>query len=308
MKFPVRALSAVSALALTAAFTAFGARVSYAQDAQLGHGQPEPTMGGIVWERGHSGAAKPGGGGGSPDLIAHGGPIMPSATVTAIFWGTSWSNSGFVGDKISGLGSFYTGMSGSGYAGTSDEYSASNGRVGSTITYAGHTLDLSAGPTHAPRTSAVLDEVCKVFPSPTPGGYYPVYTDLPRGHAGYCAWHSAGSCNGITIEFAFFFNLDGDPGCDPQDNTTSHSQGLSALANVSGHELSEARTDPLLNGWYDSSGAENADKCAWAFNSASVPFKNGTSWKVQGNWSNNAYDNSSGYPNNSGQLGCLDGG
>lgn len=308
MKSSDRALPAVSALALITASTFFGIRVSHAQDAQFGHGQPEPSMGGIVWERGHSGAAKPGGGGGSPNLISHGGPIMPSATVTAIFWGTSWSNSAFVNDKITGLGDFYSGMSGSRYAGTSDEYTAGNGQVGSTIVYAGHTLDLSPGPTHAPRTSAVLAEVCTVFPNPTPGGYYPVYTDLPRGHAGYCAWHSAGSCNGTTIEFAFFFNLDGDPGCDPLDTSTTHSQGLAALANVSGHELSEARTDPLLNAWYDSSGAENADKCAWSFNNTSLTFSNATQWKVQGNWSNNAYNTGTGYANNSGQLGCLDGG
>lgn len=307
MKVSLRALPAVSALALAlaGAYALFGARASYGQDAQFGHGQPEPNMGGIVWERGHSGAAKPGGGGGSPDLTWHGGPIMPSATVSAIFWGTSWSNPGFVGDKITGLGSFYSGMSNSGYAGSSDEYTANNTKVGSTITYTGGTLDTSPGPTHAPRTSAVLDEVCKVFPNPTPGGYYPVYTDLPRGHAGYCAWHSSGSCNGTTIEFAFFFNLDGDPGCDPQDTSTTHSQGLAALANVSGHELSEARTDPLLNAWYDSSGAENADKCAWTFGHPYLTFSNNTKWKVQGNWSNAAYDGGgTGYDG----AGCIDGG
>src|SRR5205807_4072958 len=99
-------------------------------------------------------------------------------------------------------------------------------------------------------------------------GYYAVYVDKPRGHANYCAWHSAGSCGGTQVQFAFFFNLDGDPGCDPQSTVSSESQGLAALANVTGHELSEARSDPQLNAWYDSSGAENADKCAWIFGGA----------------------------------------
>ena len=31
------------------------------------------------------------------------------------------------------------------------------------------------------------------------------------------------------------------------------------------HEIDEAVTDPDLNAWYDSAGAENADKCAWMF-------------------------------------------
>jgi len=86
-----------------------------------------------------------------------------------------------------------------------------------------------------------------------------------------------------------------------------HSQGLAALANVSAHELSEARTDPSNGGWYDSSGAENGDKCSWTFNVPFVTFSNGSTWKVQGEWSNNAYTSGTGYPNNSGQNGCLDG-
>ena len=107
---------------------------------------------------------------------------------------------------------------------------------------------------------------------------------------------------------AFFFKLDGDAGCDPQDSTTGHSEGVAALGNVSGHELSEMLTDPQLNAWYDSGGAENADKCAWTFGTSELKFTNNTYWKIQGNWSNNAYNTTSGYPNSSGLQGCIDGG
>ena len=51
---------------------------------------------------------------------------------------------------------------------------------------------------------------------PVANAYYPVYSDQPRGNAGYCAWHSSGTINGTRVQFGFFFNLDGDPGCDPQ--------------------------------------------------------------------------------------------
>jgi hypothetical protein len=81
------------------------------------------------------------------------------------------------------------------------------------------------------------------------------------------------------VQFAFFFNLDGDAGCDPQSTVTGHSQGLAALANVSGHELSEALTDPRNGGWYDRQGAENADKCAWTFN-GNESFTGGSTWKI----------------------------
>jgi hypothetical protein len=243
----------------------------------------------------------------SPNMTYHGGRIMPSSVTAAIFWGPGWNTPG---DKITGLDSWYTGFNGSHYAGTSDEYTDSTGtHVGSGTTYQGHTVDISTA-SGGGSTSAILAEVCKVITNPDPSGngYYAVYVDLPRGNAGYCAYHSAGSCGGVPVQFAFFWHLDGDISCDPQDTTTGHSQGLAALANVSGHELSEARTDPASPGaWYDSSGQENGDKCAWTFNVPSVTLSNGTQWKIQGEWSNNAFNIGTGYPNSSGQAGCIDG-
>ncbi len=82
------------------------------------------------------------------------------------------------------------------------------------------------------------------------------------------------------------------------------SQGVAALATVSGHELGEALTDPHLNAWYDASGEENADKCAWTFGHPLQTFSNGSRWKVQGNYSNAAAAARSGYN----RGGCIDGG
>jgi hypothetical protein len=240
----------------------------------------------------------------SPNMTFHGGPVITStpAAVQTIFWGTNWANTGFAGDKVTGLDSFYTGWGGSGYSTTVTEYSGSNGKTSGAVNYAGHLTDLSAGPSSPPSTAQIVAEVAKVVSSPVAAGYYPVYTDLRRGNAGYCAWHDTGTVHGVQVEVAFFFNLDGDPGCDPQDTWTTHSQGLAALANVSGHELSEAKTDPQLNAWYDSRGAENGDKCAWTFHRVST-FMNGSQWKIQGNWSNAAYNAGTGYYN----RGCIDG-
>ncbi len=242
-------------------------------------------------------------------MTYHGGKIMPTVSTEAIFWGPSWAVSAAVGDKITGLDSLYVGHSGSNYAKTVDEYTGSNGKVGPTTSYSGHLIDLSPA-SGGGNTSTILAEVGKMITNPDPSGngYYPVYTDVPRGSAGYCAWHSSGAVRGIAVQFAFFWKLDGDPGCDPQDTTTGHSEGLAALANVTAHELSEARSDPANPGaWYDSSGNENGDKCAWTFNVPSVTVSNGTQWKLQGEWSNAADRANTGYPNSSGQRGCLDG-
>jgi hypothetical protein len=97
----------------------------------------EPPMLGIHWARGFNPFARPAGKGSNPDMTYHGGVIMPSVVSEAIYWGPSWSNSTFVGDKISGLDTWYTGFSNSNYAKTSDEYTGSNGQVGPSVTHNG---------------------------------------------------------------------------------------------------------------------------------------------------------------------------
>jgi hypothetical protein len=284
-------------IAATCVVVSLAAAVSMdAQDVAKHHG---PPMLGIHWAKGVHAARS----GGSPDMTSHGGTVLVTTSAQSIFWGTSWATA--AGDKITGLDNWYQGFSGSNYAKTSDEYRGTNGQVGPTVSYGGHFIDGTAA-SGGGSTSAILAEVCKVIPSPVANGYYAVYTDLPR-RGNYCAYHSWGSCGSTPVQFAFFWRLDGDGGCDPQSAVAGESQGLAALANVSAHELSEARTDPRGDGWFDASGAENGDKCAWTFNVPSVTFSNGTKWKLQGEWSNHAYDTNTGYPNSSGQNGCLDG-
>ena len=235
-------------------------------------------------------------------LTWHFGPVMHSTTVAPIYWGSKWGDPSFVNDKVSGLDTFYSKVHGTAYAHTNSEYTDGAGNVSTTnISQSSDATDTSAAPSGAPSTGQVLQEVAKVTSGhPQAGAYYPVYSDQPRGNAGYCAWHSSGTINGIQVEFGFFFTLDSDPGCDPGAPTNlGHSQGLSALANVSGHELSEMLTDPQLNAWYDQQGSENADKCAWTFNG--LVTIGGQSWKIQGNWSNAAANTNSGYANG----GCI---
>lgn len=287
-------------LFVTAFSTLFACSTMTAQDAQTQGGRPEPPMAGIQWARG---VKPPKHASGSPDLIYHGGPVMSTpAAITPIFWGTGWSTDSQ--DKIGWINTFYSGFSKSKYAGTNSEYTQTGGaHVSTTVGVSPGIVDTSASAKNGNQTTPILDEVCKVIAKPVANGYYPVYIDRPRGHAGFCAWHSAGTCNGVTVQFAFFFDLDGDAGCDPQSTATNYSQGVAALGNVSGHELSESVTDPHLNAWYDSSGAENADKCAWTFGHPLLTFSNNSKWKVQGNWSNAAYATNSGYA----KGGCIDG-
>lgn len=249
-------------------------------------------------------AASAGGGNASTsvDMTFHGGTILTTPKTMAIFWG-SWSSPG---DIISGIDTFFQGWGGSGMANDSTEYSGTNGQVTSTSPYLGHALDSTTPPKRALSTSQAVSEACKITNNnPDPLAVYFIYTSTGAGHVNYCAWHSWGTCsNGAQVQVAYMPNITGLAGCNPNSDVTSQSEGLAALANVTSHELSEATTDPRGAGWFDSSNAENGDKCAWSFNN-DVKLSNGSQWKLQMEWSNYAYDHNSGYPNSSGQKGCL---
>ncbi|HEX8951833.1 MAG TPA: hypothetical protein VF945_08300 [Polyangia bacterium] len=269
------------------------------------NGAPEPAPPGAhgFLQRGEAKS------GGAPagDMTYHGGNVLIANKALAIFWGSEWTTD--TSDKIPGVDSFFSGLDSSNFAGTSDEYTdASGAHVTSSTTYLGHTIDSSAAPRRAINTSTAVNEACTITNNnPDPNAIYFLFTSTGAGHVNYCAWHSWGTCsNGALVQVAYMPNIDGIAGCDPQDTWTTHSQGLSALANVTSHEWSEARTDPRGSGWFDSGNAENGDKCAWSFHGP-VTLKNGSTWKLQMEWSNAAFDASSGYANRSGQLGCLQG-
>ena len=126
-----------------------------------------PPMLGIHWAREHAAShARPTK---SPLMTYHGGKIMPTAVTQAIFWGPSWKNASFAGDKITGLDSWYDGHSNSNYAKTVDEYTGSNGQVGQATTHLGHLIDGSTA-SGGNNTSVILAEVCKMVSNPDAAG------------------------------------------------------------------------------------------------------------------------------------------
>ncbi|MFN8619766.1 MAG: hypothetical protein U0869_03330 [Chloroflexota bacterium] len=160
----------------------------------------------------------------NPNMTNHGGPVMTSVTTAAIFWGPKWGDgtTAFAGDKIAGLNAFYGGWDNSGYAGTVTEYTSAGSSATATnrSTHVGSAIDTSTA-SGGQRTSAILNEVAKMVNAgritiPVDGtAYVAVYTDLPRGGAQYCAWHSTGtfskpgSSTPVRVQFAFFWALDG---------------------------------------------------------------------------------------------------
>jgi len=93
----------------------------------------------------------------------------------------------------------------------------------------------------------------------------------------YCGWHTSGTISGSDIKYSFVGNANRClSGCAAQTTSPNGNAGVDGMISVIGHELEEANSDPDLNAWYDASGAENADKCAWTFGSAQTCNGSGT--------------------------------
>jgi serine protease len=120
--------------------------------------------------------------------------------------------------------------------------------------------------------------------------------------AGWCAWHdwngdttlNGGAASSSFGDIAFTnmpYTMDLGTSCGQNFVNSGTAGNLDGYTMVEGHEYSETITDQNpAGGWTDSSGAENADKCAWRNpgtqgGAANVAMGNG-SYAEQGTWSN----------------------
>jgi len=111
----------------------------------------------------------------------------------------------------------------------------------------------------------------------------------------YCGWHTSSTIGGTDIRFAFVGNPHRCPSaCERQTVSPNGGSGADTMASIMMHEASEAVTDPDLNAWYDSSGNESADQCAWKFGPVTGRLGHGAynqtfgtyNWLIQMEWEN----------------------
>ncbi len=274
-------------IAVVASFAALAAAACASADPSSGVGQTSEELGfeappadaHVHWQKGAGPATS------SSNLIDHGGKVLSASHAYTIFWGNA---AAWPSDTQSAIDSLFSGLNGTAFLGVADQYMRS---ASISEAFVSKYADSSAPPNHSPKTSTIVNEACKVIGAngltPDTDAIYFVYTsNFPR--ANFCAWHSHGTCNGVDIQVAYMPNTTGVAGCDPGNlyNCNNYSQGARSLGNVTSHEYMEAITDPDLNAWYDSSGSEIGDKCAWQFSSC-VNLKNGN-WQLQEEWSNSA--------------------
>jgi hypothetical protein len=108
------------------------------------------------------------------------------------------------------------------------------------------------------------------FPKDANGIYFVLTSSDVSENSGfcsrYCGWHTSGILGGTNIKYAFVGNANRClNACAAQTTGPNGNAGVDGMVSVIAHELEETNTDPNLNAWYDASGAEDADKCAWTF-------------------------------------------
>lgn len=259
-------------------------------------------------------AARPGSGkpkSGNTGIFYHGGPILVSPKVAAIYWGPSQIYQGGPTPGSTGAGAqdgslvgfFLRNLGASSYFAINTSYTDGSGaHVNGSIAYTGFWADPSS-PGSKPSDAAIQAEVVRAFSNGLPydaSTVYLVFTGTSVNLGGgfgsqYCAYHGHFTSNGRDVKYAAQpYNADFPSGCSALSGSPNGDFAADAEVNTLAHEIEEAATDPDLNAWYDRRGYENADKCAWTFGSTYLTSNGsvanmsvgGKDFLIQRNWVN----------------------
>ena len=223
------------------------------------------------------------------NIINHGGPVITSAKVVFIFWGPTFANAASADHTYATTLQAYRNQ-----FGTTGEYNTITQYSGIQLANLGSGtadwFDTSTPPTRV-TDSAVRSKVNSYLATHTFNNstIYEVvipstsYSDDGSGatscggpRLSYCAYHSHFTSSGHDVKYS----IEPFPSCSGcKVSGWSNAQNQE---HFTCHETREAVTDPDLNAWFDSSGAEADDKCAWS----PTPFLGTGGYGYQYEWSN----------------------
>lgn len=223
----------------------------------------------------HEGYAPTAGGTGALSPISnHGGPVMTGTIHVYVIWYGNW-NQGNGTDTPAGqqlVRDFLNNIGNSPYFNINTTYAG----VGGAVTLNGESTDTGSQGTRLSdsKVKAVVSSAISggTLPKDTNAVYFVLTSSNVAESSGfcsrYCGWHTYSTISSSNIKYSFVGNASRClSGCAAQTISPNGNAGVDGMISVIAHELEEAATDPNLNAWYDSSGAENADKCAWTFGS-----------------------------------------
>jgi hypothetical protein len=261
----------------------------------------------------------------SSNLVSGGGSIQAAPKVYISWWGSEW-NAGFsTGGYTSAqartyMTDFFTNVGGSPWNGVVTQYcegiaAGTSDCTGKTKVgnqagmLAGEWVDDTTVVPSRPKQSDIANAAVRAMNhfGYDPDATYFVFTPSGKSMRGFktswCAWHSSTSSSQGSLAYAYMpYIPDAGTNCGMNFINANNDYGngyFDGFSIVGGHEFSEAETDPFPSlGWTDSSGSENADKCAWSSSSKDIALGSNV-YAVQPTWSNSA---------NGGKGACSTGG
>lgn len=233
--------------------------------------------------------------GSANNLAYHGGPVMHTNTVYALYWipaGYTVS-SGYqtiINGFFANVATATTAKATSNVYFSDTQYSDGSGGITNQSTYAGGIVDTNPFPASGctdaytsvclsdAQIRAELDSVIGTKGLPrgtgtlyfvfTPQGVGSCYSASSCAFSQYCAYHSSFTPVGAPVTlyanqpYADTVSAACDAGQHPNGDDAD------ATINVTSHEHNEAITDAQGSAWFDNQGYENGDKCAWTFGTA----------------------------------------
>jgi hypothetical protein len=227
----------------------------------------------------------------SPNLLSHGGPIQASPKVYISYWGPEWTNGFGSGSTSSAsaqayVNGFFDSVGGSAWNNVVTQYCTTSSGNTTCPSGAVHISNpdvfdntsayvwndptaVPSKPTQSNIAAAALRLVAATTGTIDPNATYFVFTPSGKSMSGFkttwCAWHSSGTSGGQSFAYAYMpYIPDAGASCGMSSVNAGSAGYFDGFSIVGGHEFSEAETDPFpSSGWTDSSGSENADKCAW---------------------------------------------
>jgi serine protease len=236
----------------------------------------------------------------------NGGPVQANPQVYLLLWGPKWSTTGADSQY---LNNFYGGLGvqpKDNWSTLMDQYTQSNGihPAFSASVFKGVYQDTSTPPNPDSQTNmaAETDAFASAHGLTNNGNVQIVIaaqtgTCFADGFAGnpptcanqqkyYCAWHTDSANSNVAYTNLPYVNDAGVQICGEDAVNPSPGGTYDGFSIVGGHEYAETVSDPYLNAWYDSSGYEIGDKCAWLTPPmGNVTLSTGT-FAMQGLWSN----------------------
>jgi hypothetical protein len=208
----------------------------------------------------------------------NGGPVLKGNPVPIyVIWYGNWNGTGSnTQATVSLIDTWLNSAGNTGYEKINTTYGDTTGNVSGNLNLGAQIFDTgSQGTKLTDRklTAIVTRSLSNGLPTDT-GGVYLVLTSSNVSENGFCSrfcgFHTAQTINGADIKWAFIGNSDRCPSACSIQATGPNSPaagvgGADGMINVITHETEEAITDPDLNAWFDSSGAEDADKCNFRF-------------------------------------------